>query len=342
MKDISVNGINFHNLEKTWIVAEIGVNHEGDFDTAAKLIKLAAKCGVNAVKFQTFRIEHYISKVQSERYERTKKYQLSYEQFRELAVIASESGVILFSTPFHSDDVDFLDEFVPLFKVSSGDLTYLSLIRYIASKNKPMIISTGLGTKKEIQAVLNTILDLRPDAGIKGELILLHCVAAYPTPVDEANLKRIVWLRETFDLPVGYSDHTLGIKACELAVASDAKVLEKHFTYRKENQAFHDHAISADSEDMSRLVKMVRQAEAYMGCKKTLHGNSEEKTRLHMRRSIGAAVNVPAGKPVQIEWLTYLRPSWGLSPDQIDKVVGKRLIRGVQAGDLIRLEDIED
>ncbi len=334
--------MNFWNLGKTWIVAEIGVNHEGDPNVAADLIRLAAGCGVDAVKFQTFKAEHYVSAVQPERLARVRKFQLPYNTFRELADVARTCGVTFFSTPLHADDVDFLDEIAPIFKVSSGDLTYLSLIRHLAAKGKPMIISTGLGTREEIQAAVDAVLDVRPDAGEKGELALMHCVAAYPAPPEEANLANIGWLKETFGLPVGYSDHTLGVKACELAVAAGAIIVEKHFTYRKEDQAFHDHLLSADPEDMRQLVAAVRQAEVYRGRYERARTPSEEKMLLHLRRSIGAAVDIPAGEPVQRDWLTYLRPAWGLPPDQVEAVIGKRLKRAVPAGDLIRAEDVEN
>ena len=333
--------MDFRKLERSWIVAEIGVNHEGNSGVAADLIREAAKCGVDAVKFQTFRTEHYVSTVQPERRERARGFQLPYEAFRGLAKVAQECGVTFFSTPLHVEDVDFLDEIAPVFKVSSGDLTHLSLIRHIATKAKPIIISTGLGTREEIQAAIQAVLAVWPDAADKGGLVLLHCVAAYPTPAEEANLGNIAWLRETFGLPVGYSDHTLGIKACELAAACGAVVLEKHFTYRKENQAFHDHALSADPEDMRELVAAVRQAEICLGGRDRKRAKSEEKMLLHMRRSVGAAVDIPEGVPVLREWLTYLRPAWGLPPEKLDTVVGKPLRRAVPAGDLIRAEDLE-
>ena len=333
--------MNFRQLDKVWIIAEIGVNHEGDPKLAADLIRLAAQCGVDAVKFQTFRAENYVSTVQMERRERARRFQLSYENFRELAAVAKESGIIFFSTPLHADDVDFLDGIAPIFKVSSGDLTHLSLIRHIAARGKPMIISTGLGTREEIQAAVDTVLKVQPNFGDEGKLVLLHCVAAYPTTAEEANLANIAWLRDTFELPVGYSDHTLGIKACELAVAAGIVVLEKHFTYRKENQEFHDHALSADPGDMRQLVAAVRQAETYLGHRERTRSQSEEQMLPHMRRSVGAAVDIPAGVPVKKEWLTYLRPAWGLPADRFDDVVDKRLRRAVPAGDLIKDEDME-
>lgn len=334
--------MNFLHLDRTWIVAEIGVNHEGDENVAIELIRLAAGCGVDAVKFQTYETEHYISTVQPERRERARKFQLSEKTFRLLAETALDCGVLFFSTPFHPKNVDFLDDIVPLFKISSGDLTYLNLIKYVARKGKPLIISTGLGTEEEIRAAVNAVLEVSPEAGEKGDLALMHCIAAYPAPHQELNLGNIQWLQETFGLPTGYSDHSLGIRACELAVAAGAVIIEKHFTYRKENQVFHDHAISADPEEMRQLVKILRAVEEYRGKKIRQRARSEEGMLLHLRRSIGTLVDIPAGKQVQAEWLTYLRPAWGLSPDDFEAVVGKRLRRTVPAGDLIRLEDIEN
>ncbi|MCH8968279.1 MAG: N-acetylneuraminate synthase family protein, partial [Planctomycetes bacterium] len=325
----------FRNLDRVFIVAEIGVNHEGNFEVATQLIRQAADCGADAVKFQTFRIENYISNVQPERRQRTECFQLDYDQFRELAAVAQDCGVVFFSSLFHMKDADFLDEIVPFFKISSGDLTYLELIRHVAGKDKPMIVSTGLGTREEIAAAVQAVEDIRPDIRDKGELLLMHCVAVYPTPMEEANLRNIEWLQDEFDLPVGYSDHTLGTKACELAVARGAVALEKHFTYRKENQAFHDHLLSADPDALRELIAAVRQAETYLGQRERKRGAAEAKGLAHMRRAIGAARDIKAGEPVRAEDLTYLRPAWGLPPERFDDLLGKALTRDVPAGDLI-------
>jgi N,N'-diacetyllegionaminate synthase len=332
--------MNFGSLEKVWIVAEIGVNHEGDRAVAEDLIHKAADAGADAVKFQTYEAANYVSSVQPERLERVKKFQLSREDFRRLAQVSADAGVTFFSTPLHPDDVDFLDDIVPIFKVSSGDLTYLDLITHVAAKNKPVILSTGLGTPDEIRAAVDTVLAIRPDAIRRGELILLHCSAAYPTPAEEANLGNIAWLGETFGVPVGYSDHTLGTKACELAVACGAVSLEKHFTYRKEDQAFHDHAISADPDDMRQLVEAVRSAELYIGRRHRERGDAESKNIENMRRSIAAARDIPAGTAIQKEWLTCLRPAWGLPPEALNEIVGMTLNRAISAGDLIGKDDL--
>ena len=330
----------FRKLERTFVIAEIGVNHEGDKDVAADLIRKAAKCGADAVKFQTYLAEEYVSTVQPERLERVKRFQLSFDDFADLAAVAKSEGVLFFSTPLDTESVDFLDTVAPIFKISSGDLTYTSLIQHVASKKKPMIVSTGLGTKEEIGDAIAAARAGNPEIVGKGQLLLMHCVAAYPTPMDEANLANIKWLRDEFGLPVGYSDHTLGTSACVLAIGAGAQALEKHFTYRKEDQTFHDHAVSADPTDLTELVSRVREAETYMGASVRTRGPMEVQGIAHMRRGVAAKVDIPADAVIEAEWLTGLRPAQAFQITEIDQVIGHRLNRAVSAGDLIRTEDI--
>lgn len=332
--------MNFKNLARTWIIAEIGVNHEGNEDVAADLIRKAAASGVDAVKFQTFVPEHYVSTEQPERFERVGRFCLSHDAFRRLAALAKSLNLTFFSTPLGFDDIDFLNEIQPIFKISSGDLTFHDLIRHATRTGKPLIISTGLGTEEEIQAAVDVVLAERPTAREDGSLMLMHCVSAYPTPAEEANVRNVTWLAKRFDLPTGYSDHTLGIKACELAVAVGAVALEKHFTYRKEDQAFHDHKLSADPADLTALVAAVREAETYLGTETRTRTEAELKMELHMRRSIGTLVDIPAGTPVKREWLTWLRPAWGLGPQEMEKVIGKPLNKDLKAGAIVRPEDL--
>jgi N,N'-diacetyllegionaminate synthase len=334
--------MNFRELSQSLIIAEIGVNHEGNEDVAADLIRKAKQAGADAVKFQTFEVDHYISKIQPERHQRVSGFSLSREAFTRLAALSRELDMIFFSTPFGLTDVDFLAPLCPMLKISSGDITFLPLIRKAASTDRRLIVSTGASIREEIAAAIGAIIDERPTAREDGSVMLMHCVSAYPTPPEEAQLRDIGWLIKEFGLPVGYSDHTLGIKACELAIAAGAVAIEKHFTYRKENQAFHDHAISADPDDLRDLIMAVRQAEEYLGQAGRMVGPSEAKLQANIRRSLGAATDIPAGEPVRAEWLTFLRPAWGLPPDQFDIIVGRRLKRSVPAGDIIRAEDVEE
>ncbi len=332
--------MDFRTLDRTWIAAEIGVNHEGDEAVAIDLINKAAHAGADAVKFQTFEIEHYISTEQPERYHRTKAFQLSRDAFRRLKAAADAAGVLFFSTPLSFHDVAFLDEIAPIFKVSSGDLTFLDLIETIAATNKPMIVSTGLGSHDEIAAAVDRILSVRPSARDDGSLMLMHCVSVYPTDANNANLRNIQWLKDVFGVPVGYSDHTLGTKACELAVAAGAVALEKHFTYRKEDQAFHDHRLSADPDDLVALVAMVRQAEKHLGNYERRPLEAEINNADNMRRSIGTIRDVAQGEVLSLDDLTWLRPAWGLGPDVMEAMVGRSVARAIPAGHLVREEDL--
>jgi len=332
--------MNFNQLTRTWIVAEIGVNHEGSEGIAADLILKAASAGVDAVKFQTFTPEHYVSTEQLERFERVSRFCLSYDAFRRLAKLANSLNLVFFSTPLGLADIDFLNEIQPIFKISSGDLTFHELIRHATRTGKPLIISTGLGTEEEIQAAIDVVFYERPSARTDGSLMLMHCVSAYPTTSEDANLRNIIWLSRRFNLPVGYSDHTLGIKACELATAVGAVALEKHFTYRKEDQVFHDHRLSADPTDLKGMVEVVREAEKYLGSEVRSRTEAELSMELHMRRSIGTLIDIPSGVPIERQWLTWVRPAWGLAPQEMDMLVGKSLNKFIKAGSLIRHEDI--
>lgn len=334
--------MNFNALEKTWVIAEIGVNHEGNEDVAHDLVRKAAAAGADAVKFQTYEAAEYVSSVQPERRARVERFQLSQDAFRRLADTARAAGITFFSTPLGPRDVIFLSQVAPLIKISSGDLTYLPLIQAIAETGKPIILSTGLGTEAEIRRAVDTILSVRPSAAKDGSVALLHCVSAYPTPPEAANLRNIAWLKDTFGLPVGYSDHTLGIKTAELAVAAGARIIEKHFTYRIEDQAFHDHALSADPAMMKDLIQAIRNAEVLLGRYDRVPQDCELAVEKHMRRSIAASRDLAEGQVVTAGDITYLRPAWGLLPNQSYLVLGHRVRRAVPAGDLIKQEDLAD
>lgn len=332
--------MDFRKLGRAWVVAEIGVNHEGDYSVAEDLIRKAAECGADAVKFQTYKPETYIAAGQKDRREAVRGRMLEYGEFRRLSEVAEEVGITFFSTPLGLSDVDFLDEIAPIFKVASGELTYIDLIRRMAQTGKPIIISTGLGERDEISAAIDAVCAERPDAVERGELLLMHCVTAYPTPAPEAHLSNIKWLQDNFGLPVGYSDHTLGIKACELAIAAGAVALEKHFTYRKEEQEFRDHQLSADPEDLKNLIKAVRSAESYLGRYERERGESELANFESARRSVAAAIKIPAKTPIRREWLTGLRPLTGVPIENIDSLVDRQLNRIVSEGDIIKKEDL--
>ena len=239
--------------KSTFIIAEVGANHEGNLEVAKELVKVAAKTGADAVKFQTYHADKIVVKSERERYEHFQRFELKDEEFMQLAKLAKERNLIFLSTPFDIEAVDFIDKLVPAFKISSGDITYLPLIEHVARKNKPILLSTGMSNVEEIWQAIETVKRANSKLIEEEKLILLHCITSYPTKIEEANLRAIPFMKKTFRLPVGYSDHTLGFDACLYAVALGASVIEKHFTLDKYNREFRDHQLSADVEDMAGI-----------------------------------------------------------------------------------------
>ena len=229
--------------QQVFIVAEIGNNHEGDFDVAQELIRQASIVGADAVKFQTYLPELYVSSEDQERLERLRKFQFNFEQFQSLEEFSREQDIIFFSTPFDLVSAEELNKFQSLFKVSSGDNTYIRLLEKVASFKKPTIVSSGLASIKDLELVYKIWSKMN---AIK-KLAILHCVSSYPVPIEEANLLAISELKKVFpDVVIGYSDHTLGIQASCSAVAMGARIIEKHFTIDKNYSDFRDHQLSAD------------------------------------------------------------------------------------------------
>ena len=333
--------MNFRERENAWIVAEIGVNHEGSLESAKNLIHLASDSGVDAVKFQSYKPDGYISNFDALRKERVRKFALSAEDFRALATCAKKVGVTFFSTPLTLSDVELVASISPVIKIASGELTWHELIQHVAETDKPIIISTGLGLEAEIQKAVDVVLDVRPSAKEDGSLVLMHCVSAYPTPEGQANLANIQWLKDKFGLPVGYSDHTKSVKAAELAIMYNVCVIEKHFTDEKEGRSFRDHELSANPAEMATLVRRVRRAEVLKGSYERQRGSAESDYFVAARRAVAAAEDIPSGIPVKPGWLTGLRPMSGIPVEQSSKIVGNRLKRPVKAGDLIQEGDLE-
>lgn len=226
---------------ETAVVAEIGANHEGDEDKAHELIHRAAECGVDAVKFQTFT---------------ARRFALPYDAFLRLGETADSCNVQFFSTPITVEDARAIDALVDVWKVASAELTHFDLLSFMADTQKPVILSTGGSSEDEIGHALDALLGT--------EVVLLHCVPRYPTKPEDANLAQMEWLFEKFGRQVGYSDHTMGLDACKLAVGMGAVLLEKHFTDDKARE-FRDHHLSADPAEMKELVRFVRAVPVLQG-----------------------------------------------------------------------------
>jgi N-acetylneuraminate synthase/N,N'-diacetyllegionaminate synthase len=318
-----------------FIIAEIGANHEGSFDEAVKLIKAAADAGVDAVKFQTYRAEKIMASTETQRLQHFKRLELTNDEFIKLAEITKGCGLIFLSTPFDIQSVDMLDPLMPAFKIASGDLTCHPLVRQVASKGKPVLLSTGMANENEIGKAVQAIKETG-----NNQIVLLHCVSSYPTPPEEANLNAIKTLSENFSVTVGYSDHTLGILACTVSAALGARVIEKHFTLDKTRTTFRDHQLSADPDDMRMLVSQVRDIGKMLGNGDLTLSKAEESNICAMRRSLAALIDIPLGAVIQRNMITFLRPATGIRTEEIKLVVDRKAKRDIKRGNIISWDDL--
>jgi N,N'-diacetyllegionaminate synthase len=322
------------------IIAEIGNNHEGNFNTAQKMISEAAACGVDAVKFQTFRTEHYVSRNDTARFERLKSFELTDGQFKQLAQDAKDCGLLFISTPFDLESVDVLKPLVDAFKISSGDNTFFPLIERVSNTGKPVIISSGLIDIDGLKQTVNFVKDTAHGKNGGVDLAVLHCVSSYPVPPEEANLKSICYLENELDCLIGYSDHTNGIAAASLAVASGARIIEKHFTLDKNYSDFRDHQLSADPADMKELVIRCREALLMLGEAEKIIQSCEKDGLSGSRRSIAANSDMEEGRVISESDLTWIRPGGGFKPGDESLLIGKTLKRAVGVGQVFEKEDL--
>ena len=330
--------------EPCFIIAEAGVNHNGDINLAKKLIDVAKDAGADTVKFQTFKTERFLSKnivvpkhVKSTEslFDTIRKLELSEEGHYELSKYCKRKGIIFMSTPMDNNSVDLLDNIgVPVFKVASSDLDNLPLLDYIAKKEKPIILSTGMGTIGEVGEAVEVIKSNGND-----DIIILHCVSTYPPRVEDVNLRAINTLRDAFKLPVGYSDHTIGINIPLAAVVIGAKVIEKHLTLDKKMEG-PDHAVSADPADLKNLIAGIREIEKSFGTGVKSPSKDEIEMKKSFRKSVVAGVDIKKGETITPEMLSIKRPGTGISPKYFDFIVGRKAERDINKDELLSFKDI--
>jgi len=321
------------------VIAEIGNNHEGNLSVALELINRAAESGADAIKFQTFRTEHYVDKSVPERFERLKKFEFSPEQFHILKQAADKLKIPFLSTPFDLCSVQVLEPMVEAYKISSGDSTFEPLLIEIAKTQKPIILSTGLTSLAQIRRSIGLIQSFWQYLNCKQDIALLHCVSSYPVPISQANLSAIQTLKNNFpDLIIGYSDHTQGIEAALLAVALGAKIIEKHFTLAHDFSDFRDHQLSATPEEFKLLVEKIKQQSQMMGTGiKEIQPSEADNIHL-VRRSIAAGKDLQAGTYLSWENLTWVRPGTGHPVGEEALFLGQCLNQDVSQGTLLKLE----
>ena len=329
---------NWNSKNNTLIIAEIGNNHEGNFSVAEEMIRLAYQAGVDAVKFQTFITDYYVSQKDTARYDMLKSFELSFDEFERLSEFAKELGLIFISTPFDIESANFLEKIVDAYKISSGDNNFYPLIKKIAEKEKPIILSTGFADMEQIKKAVYLIED-----NLKNKydmLSVLHCVSSYPVKSKYANLKAIQTLRELFTYTIGYSDHTIGIEAALISVAFGAKIIEKHFTIDKNYSEFRDHQLSADPEEMKVLVRGIRRVEKMFGDGKKIPQQPELDTVQYVRRSIVVNKQIEKNHKISYDDLTWIRLSGGISPGFEEHLIGKKTIKALEAFEIITEDDV--
>ncbi|GIX47106.1 MAG: hypothetical protein KatS3mg131_1317 [Candidatus Tectimicrobiota bacterium] len=328
--------------ERVLLVAEIGNNHEGDFTLARRLVEAAAACGVDAVKFQTFRTEHFVSRTDAARFERLKAFELSPDDFARLAELAHALGLLFISTPLDLGSAEVLEPLVDAYKIASGDITFYPLIARVVRSGKPVILSTGASDWPQVARTVGFVRRLWRRYRLAPQLAVLHCVSSYPVPPAQANLRAIATLAARLRPPlvVGYSDHTLGLDAALLAVALGARLIEKHFTLDKQFSDFRDHHLAADPPEMRELVKRLRQAEALLGTGEKTVQPAEAAMVGAIRRSIVAAADLPPGHRLTWADLSWTRPAGGLPPGEERRLLGKVLRRPVRQGEPLRETDV--
>jgi N,N'-diacetyllegionaminate synthase len=317
---------------RVFIIAEAGVNHNGSLDLAKKLIDVAKESGADAVKFQTWKPGEIIGKyavkvtyledtVEEDEsfFELVNRLCLPYNVFAELQSYADHCGILFLSTPDGIESLDFLvDELkIPIVKVGSTEVTHPQLLRAVALKGLPIILSTGLSTLGEVEEAVK-VIRLDSDA----PLVLLHCTSEYPAPYNEINMRAMSTMANAFDLPVGYSDHSLGMEAAIASVAMGACVVEKHFTLDKKMNG-PDHSSSLNPEELKSFVRSIRNASALLGGGIKKPSAAELKNLDGIRRSIVAAGDIPAGTILTKGMLACKRPGTGVAPSDEEKLIGK-------------------
>ena len=305
-----------------FLIAEIGNNHEGNFNTAVKLIVSAKKSGADAVKFQTFITEKFINPQEKKRYKKLKKFELSFEQFEKLSVIAKKNKLKFISTPFDLVSAEFLSKIVDVFKIASGDNNYFNLIDKVIKYNKPVLISLGLSDNKSVKKLYTHLKKIKNNL---SNLAFLHCKSQYPVPDEDANLKSIIYLKKNFNLEIGYSDHTSGIFAPIIANHLGCKLIEKHFTLDNNFSSFRDHKVALNPKNMKNLSENLKLLPKMLGVEKIFINNEERKNIRLMRRSPYLNLDLKKNSLIKKENIDILRPFVGHAPEIENKLFNTKL-----------------
>lgn len=318
----------------TYVIAEGGLNHNGDIKIAKNLIESAKDCGADAIKFQTYKTENFV-RTTNQYFDVFKNVEFTFEQFEELYDFSKSVGITFFSTPFDNESANFLNNLdVPCFKIASSDLTNIPLIQNIAKFQKPMIISSGMATLNEIHDAVNCCLF----EGNK-KLSILHCVANYPAQPNEVNMNVISNLKRLFDFPIGYSDNGESTLVDIVAVSMGASIIEKHFTLDK-NLEGPDHVFSIDPNGLKLLISQINEINEMKGDGLKIPQISELQNKMAIRKSISASKDLSQGTKLQESDLCIKRPADGIEPKYLKMILGKTLTTSIVKDSAINWSDI--
>lgn len=333
-------------MSNTWkgkngplLIAEIGGNHEGNFEYALELTKLAIASNVDFVKYQMYTGDTLVSKKESpQRNKHFKKFELSQDNYIELAQLCQQNGVKFMASVWNPEFTSWIDKYIPIYKIGSGDLTAYPVLKQFAKIGKPIIVSTGLSSMDDIKGAIDFIQNQNSIYRDPNYLSILQCTSMYPIAYKDANLAVMHSLKKTFGLPVGYSDHTEGTKALEVAVAMGAQILEFHFTDSRENKEFRDHKVSLTKDEVLELIGSIKDIEL-------LKGSSEkqplavEGDHIHsFRRAVYPKHDLAKGTIIKEEDIVVLRPNHGIDAREFYEVLGKELKVNVKAHEILTWE----
>ncbi len=348
MNTLDIGGRKIGPDESTFIIAEVGVNHNGDPELAHQLVDAVVATGADAAKFQTFKPERLIApcapkaKYQEasgesgeSQLDMLRRLELSHEAFRDIHAHCREAGIRFLSTPFDEPSADFLVELgVSALKIPSGEITNLPFLSYLAEKGLPMLVSTGMASLGEVERAVETI-----ERTGNRQIVLLHCVSNYPADPADVNLRAMLTMAAAFDYTVGFSDHTVGRHVPVAAVAIGARVVEKHITLSRDMPG-PDQRMSTEPDEFTRLVDDIRSVESALGDGRKLPVAAEAETALVARKSLIAICPISTGTMIEPEMIAAMRPGNGLAPSMTDMVVGKLAVKDLQPGEIIQLNAV--
>lgn len=348
MKTIKISHKLIGEDHPTFIIAEAGVNHNGELTQAKQLVDIALDAEVDAVKFQTFKAEGLVKKdIDTAEYiknkigrnisqfELIKSLELSYNDFRNLKEYCDKKKIIFLSTPHSFDAIDFLDELIPAYKFGSGDITNIPTLKYVARKNKPIILGTGMSNIEEIKTAVNAI-----KSEGNQDIIALHCTTNYPCSLEEVNLNAMITMKNELNCHVGYSDHTLGITVPIIATALGAVMIEKHFTIDN-NLPGPDHSASLEPEELKTMVKEIRKTETILGSYNKKPTANEKNIMKLVRKSIVANQDIDKGSLIDKDMIIIKRPGTGITPGDFDKIIGKKAKRKITKDEIMQYNMVE-